>query len=71
MCGGIVLLPPLHVQDLPVTSESFPSSGRNGYPLGTEVTQQKGEPPASHHPVLLTHPAFTLANSQEPRETKI
>lgn len=71
MCSGIYLLLPLHVQDLPVISESFPSSGRNGYPLCTKVTQQKGGPFASCCPALPTSPAFTLANSEEPLETKI
>lgn len=71
MCCGIYLLLPLSVRDLPVISESFPSSGRNGYPLCTEVTQQKGGPSASCHPALPTRPAFTLANSHEPLETKI
>lgn len=71
MCSGIYLLLPLHVQDLPVISESFPSSGRNGYPFCTEVTQQKGGPSVSCYPALPTSPAFTLANSQEPLKTEI
>lgn len=68
MCSGIYLLLPLSIRDLPVISESFPSSGRNGYPLHRA---NRAETSASCHLALPTPPAFTLANSHEPLETKI